>query len=103
MIIDKLTNSARQQLTYILSTNEEIILKLEYKVRISKWSLSIEYKDKIINNILITSSIDNILYQYDRILPFKLRCNTTTGFSPYFIDDFINGNNNLEIIEDGEE
>ena len=100
MILTKITDNPKQDFSYILSIGEEVKFHIEYKTRISCWFLTLKYKTFEVNNIRVTSETDNILNQFKNILPFVLKCNTTTGFRPFFLNDFVNGNNNLEIIED---
>lgn len=99
MIINRITDNARQELKIQLSDGTEITIELFYSIRTLAWYLSLKYKSKEIYNIKLVSSINNILYQFENILPFKIKVGTNTGFSPLFITDFTNGNNWLDITE----
>ena len=99
MIINKITDNARQEFKIQISDGTEATIELFYSIRGLAWYLSLTYKEKQINNIKLSSSIDNILYQYENVLPFKIKVGTNTGFSPLFISDFINGNNWIDIEE----
>lgn len=99
MIINRITDNARQELKIQLSDGTEITIELFYSIRTLGWYLSLKYKSKEIYNIKLVSSINNILYQFENILPFKIKVGTNTGFSPLFITDFTNGNNWLDITE----
>ena len=99
MIINKITDNARQEFKIQLSDGAEAAIELFYSIRTLAWYLTLKYKEKEVYNIKLVSSIDNILYQYENVLPFKIKVGTNTGFSPLFISDFVNGNNWLDITE----
>lgn len=99
MILQNITNYPNQETTIILNNGEEVKINIVYKIRINNWVMNISYKDFNINNINVVSSCDNLLSQFENILPFSIKINTNNGFSPYFLDDFVNGNNNIELID----
>jgi len=99
MILSKISDNSRQELTLVLSNGEEITIELFYSIRGLAWYLTLSYKEKKICNLKLTSSINNILYQYDKTMPIKIKVGTNTGFSPLFITDFINNNNYIDIEE----
>lgn len=93
MEIDKITADAKQEFTIILNNGENLNIKLNYLIRVKGWFMSFTYKEKTYNNLHLVSSTDNIVNQLRNILPFSIKIDTKTGFSPMLIDDFINGNN----------
>lgn len=99
MIINKITNDPKQELNIILNNGEALHIKLEYLIRVNGWFISFTYKNKQYNNIKLISSTNNILYQLRYILPFEIKIETKTGFSPMFINDFMNGNNNFNLTD----
>lgn len=99
MILSKITDNTRQELTIVLSNGDEATIELFYSIRGLAWYLTLKYKDKTIYNIKLVSSTENILYQYENILPLKIKINSNTGVSPLFLTDFINGNNSIEVEE----
>ena len=98
-IIDKITNSPRQEFNIILNNGETINIKLNYLIRVKGWYMDLNYKNKTINSIHLISSTNNLLYPFRHTLPFTINITTNTGFDPMFLDDFSNGNNSFNIEE----
>lgn len=98
MILKKITNDPKQEINYILSTGENIKIILEYKIRLFTWFCTIEYKNFKHTSFRLVLG-ENLLNQFSNILPFKLKSGTNTKFRAFMLDDFTNGNNYLEIIE----
>ena len=96
-IIDKITNSPRQEFNIILNNGETINIKLNYLIRVKGWYMDLNYKNKTINSIHLISSTNNLLYPFRHTLPFTINITTNTGFDPMFLDDFSNGNNGFNM------
>lgn len=96
-IIDRITNSPRQEFGIILNNGEILNIKLNYLIRVKGWYMDLIYKDKTIKAIHLISSTNNLLYPFRYILPFSINITTSTGFDPMFIGDFIEGNNGFNI------
>lgn len=99
--VNSITSDYRQNMDIALENGEQFNLNLYFSHRNLSWFCDINYKNKIINGIKITTNI-NILNKWKNILPFGILIDSDYDLDPYSIDDFTNGFIMLYILNDAE-
>lgn len=98
--LTKISDQPKQTFITTLENGETVHFNMIYSELLQYWFLVVKYKDFIDNFKIVVSF--NLLDQYRNILPFGVYSASNTGFQPFFIDDFVNGNNELYLIEGDE-
>lgn len=78
-----------------------ISFTLSFRPAVAMWFLNIEFESKIINGLRVCRNL-NLLYQYQKTLPFGLFIDTDGGVEPNKIDDFSTGRFSLNILNESE-
>lgn len=97
-ILDKITNEAKQNIQFVLSNGETIDLFVYYSIITGYWFMNIKYKEFVLYGLQMVFS-DNLLIQYENVLPFGIQITSITGLSPISLDSFSNQYNQVIINE----
>jgi hypothetical protein len=99
----KLTGiSASPSQTFRTPIDQGIItFTLSFRPGIAMWFLNIEFGDKTINGLRVCRNA-NLLYQYQKTLPFGLFVGTDGGVEPNKIDDFSTGRFTLNVMNESD-
>ena len=98
MEIDNINDITTQNIQFQLKDNSIIYITLKFLDNINCWFMNIQYKNFTLNNIQLTYN-DNILSQYENILPFGIQITSKSGFNPMGRQCFINKDNAIIINE----
>lgn len=92
ILINELTNQAKQSLNFTLSDGSVILFSMNYVDSEQGWFYSVSYLSKgfVIENRRMVMS-PNMLRAFREIIPFGFMCATTDGQEPIFQNDFVNG------------
>lgn len=74
---------------------------LSFRPAVEMWFLNVEFGNKIINGLRVCMSL-NLLYQYQKVIPFGLLIDTDGGVEPNQIDDFSKGKFSLNVLTESE-
>lgn len=98
MEIDNINNNTYQSIEFVLKDNSIIYIDLKYNDNIKYWFMNLKYNDITIYNTMITYN-NNLLEQYENILPFTIEITSKSGFSPMGINCFSDKENSIIIHE----
>lgn len=103
MILDTISNEARQQHTILLEDSTPVVLNLTYRATQLGWFVDVIYENKNFSTygLRITTNT-NILNQWRNIIPFGLMCYTEDTQEPLSIQDFLVGRAHLSILNENE-
>lgn len=98
LYINKITNSASQQMVLTGIPGVQIDMTLRFMPRVQRWIMGVTYNDFSCQGVAVVNSL-NILRQYENVLPFGICCIRADGLDPYQIGDFQDLSSNLYLLD----
>ena len=95
-LITEITNEPRQKHLLPIDGYDRATFYLEYKPNQNGWFFGVEFSTFAVYNVRLTT-IDNILGQWKKILPFGLACVTANGLDPMTDNEFDGSTGNTQI------
>lgn len=98
-ILNTLTDSAYQSVSFITNEGEKVTLTLRFIPSQQTWFLDVE-SSSLTTRGLALATFKNILYQFKNKITWGLYVWSIDGFDPFKIDDFSSKRVCLAVLED---
>ena len=96
-----ISDNYKQNFTFTLENGKQFTMDLWFSDSQLGWFFDIEFEDFKATGLHLVNN-PNLLDPYFNILRFGLACVVTDGQEPYFLDDFVTGRVQLNVLNEDE-
>jgi hypothetical protein len=101
ILINSLTNSADQMVTFVLADGSTLQLEFVYRAGIQRWCLNVIHPALTLNGYNIKQGA-NILRPWRNVIPFGILIQSLDGVDPILVTDFQTGRILVYILDAAE-